>query len=313
MRILTFLTTALAATPVVIWHGLGDRYDSPGMQSIAERLDASYPGIYVHAIALDEDGGKDQQKSLIGNVRDQVQSVCDELAAIPELSAGFNAIGFSQGGLFLRSYVELCPSYNSSAPQMKRLITFGSPHNGIADLPLCGPRDYLCKSRNGLFKSQVWSNASQTSVVVAQYFRDPARLDQYLDKSGFLADINNEREHKNSAYSLSSLDKFVMIMFSEDTTVVPRESAWFQEVDRSSGEVTDLEDRAIYKEDWIGLKKLGKRGALEFVTVAGQHMEISDKYIDLVAEKYLGDDEDSDKDNGDSEYDEFSFAKQAQK
>jgi palmitoyl-protein thioesterase len=286
------LSTVLATTPVVLWHGLGDRYDSPGMTGVADQIRDIYPDIYVHSVGLSEDGGKDQQMGLLGNVREQVESVCDQLAAIPELKGGFNAIGFSQGGLFLRSYAELCPLTNASAPVLRKLITFGSPHNGIADMPLCGPSDFLCKSRNKLFKSQVWTRNSQTNVVVAQYYRDPNHMDVYLEKSGFLADINNERQQKNKTYDLSYLEKFVMVMFSEDTTVVPMESAWFQEVDLKSGQVTHLEDREIYQEDWIGLKKLGKRGDLEFHTVHGQHMEINDDVIETFALRYLGDDDD---------------------
>jgi palmitoyl-protein thioesterase len=35
-----------------------------------------------------------------GNVNEQVQLVSEQLAAIPELENGFDAIGFSQGSLF---------------------------------------------------------------------------------------------------------------------------------------------------------------------------------------------------------------------
>jgi palmitoyl-protein thioesterase len=42
-----------------------------------------------------------------------------------------------------------------------------------------------------------------------------------------LADINNEREEKNETYSyhLSSLEKFVMIKFDDEKTVVPADSS----------------------------------------------------------------------------------------
>ena len=48
-----------------------------------------------------------------------------------------------------------------------------------------------------------------------------------MELSEWLADINNEREEKNETYSyhLSSLEKFVMIKFSEEKTVVPPESS----------------------------------------------------------------------------------------
>lgn len=51
--------------------------------------------------------------------------MCQQLKDVDELHGGFDAIGYSQGGIFLRSYIEKC-----NDPPVKRLITFGSPHNG---------------------------------------------------------------------------------------------------------------------------------------------------------------------------------------
>ena len=41
--------------------------------------------------------------------------------------------------------------------------------------------------------------------------------------------MNNEKARKNPAYkaNLLRLERFVMIRFSEDTIVVPKDSAWF--------------------------------------------------------------------------------------
>ncbi|PWW74827.1 alpha/beta-hydrolase, partial [Tuber magnatum] len=125
----------------------------------------------------------------------------------------------------------------------------------------------------------------------AQYFRDPEDLDAYLEHSAFLADINNERpgeRNKTYAENLSRLERFVMLMFEDDTTVVPKESAWFAEFNRTTGERTPLEDRELYKQDWIGLKKLGDRKRLEFLTAPGRHMELSEELLAGLFKKYLG-------------------------
>lgn len=45
---------------------------------------------------------------------------------------GIWAIGFSQGGLFLRAVFEWYPNLTVST-----LITFGLPHMGVLQLPLC--------------------------------------------------------------------------------------------------------------------------------------------------------------------------------
>lgn len=135
----------------------------------------------------------------------------------------------------------------------------------------------------------------QGKLVPAQYYRDPEDLEQYLEYSLFLADINNERpEARKSldkqayAWRLSSLRKFVMIGFKDDTTVVPKHTAFFAEFNATSGEVTPLEERDIYKQDWIGLKKLGEKGALEFVDIPGDHMQLPEKILKGHFEKYLG-------------------------
>ena len=51
--------------------------------------------------------------------------VCEMIANDPALQNGFNAIGFSQGGQFLRAVAQRCPT-----PRMRNLITVGSQHQG---------------------------------------------------------------------------------------------------------------------------------------------------------------------------------------
>lgn len=120
----------------------------------------------------------------------------------------------------------------------------------------------------------------QSRLVPAQYYRDPNDLEQYLENSNWLADINNERDVKNKTYAarLCSLEEFWMYKFSEDVTVVQKESEWFDEVveDDDIKRVIKLRDRSLYKEDWIGLKQLDEKGALKFKTAEGKHMQISD-------------------------------------
>ena len=123
----------------------------------------------------------------------------------------------------------------------------------------------------------------------AQYFRNAEDYEAYLEGSNFLADVNNERRLKNPAYAenLKKLEKFVMYVFDEDTTVVPPESGWFSEVNATTGEETKLKDRAIYKEDWLGLKWLDERGRLEFKSTPGRHMNLTDTLMISVFKTYF--------------------------
>lgn len=213
---------APAYHPIVLWHGLGDSAYAEGMVELANELREAYPGIYVHIVALGADAGSDQKAGFFGNVNDQVSTVCSDLSAVPELAEGFDAIGFSQGGQFLRAYVERC-----NVPQVRNLITFGSQHQGIADLPACKPGDFLCRLAEGALRGGVYSDYAQSSLVTAQYFRDSKTQEtyqRYLEANHFLTDINNELEDsRNATYktNMEKLDNFVMLMFNKDVVSLP--------------------------------------------------------------------------------------------
>ena len=270
--------------PLIIWHGLGDNYAADGLVSVGELANETNPGTYVYNIRLDEDPGSDRTATFFGNLTEQLAQVCDTLAMHPVLSLApaVNALGFSQGGQFLRGYVERCNN-----PPVRNLVTFGSQHNGIAEFQACAPTDWLCKGAMALLRVNTWSNYVQSRLVPAQYYRScntstGEPTPEYLENSNFLADINNERVLKNTKYAanIASLNKFVMYLFKDDTTVIPKESGWFAQVTNlTSGVVTPLRNRKIYKEDWLGLKKLDEKGGLVFRETEGGHMQLSDKLL----------------------------------
>jgi len=83
------------------------------------------PALYVvHRLADPRDSLTDAPQ--YGNVNEQIDFVAEQIANITELKDGFDAIGFSQGGQFLRAYVE---RYNT--PPVHNLVTFGSQHMGM--------------------------------------------------------------------------------------------------------------------------------------------------------------------------------------
>ncbi|KAJ6497865.1 palmitoyl-protein thioesterase [Mycena sanguinolenta] len=296
------LVWAQQPRPLVLWHGLGDSANAPGMLRFAEEIKSVHPGIFVHSIYLEEDLDKDRQAGFYGNVNEQVQFVAEQLAAIPELETGFDAIGFSQGGQFLRAYVE---RYNS--PPVNNLITFGSQHMGVSDIPTCGPRDFMCQIARRAVKAGVYSAWAQEHLVTAQYFRDPANLELYYSSNKFLTSINNEiPESRNETYTrnLASLNKLVLIMFAKDKTVVPKESSWFgsevvvedlsftndrQRVLADTRIPVSMHEQPLYQEDWIGLRELDERGDVVFGVCEGAHMDIGDCWEALVIEYAGGD------------------------
>lgn len=277
----------LTPLPLIIWHGLGDNYARDGLKAVASLAEEVNPGTYVHIVKLADSPSGDQQATFLGNVTEQVAQVCEQLASDPILSTApaVNALGFSQGGQFLRAYVERC-----NFPPVRNLVTFGSQHNGISHFQSCGFNDWLCRGAEALLRSGTWTEFVQGHMVPAQYFRDPKDLDAYLEHSNFLADINNERKVKNSTYreNLMKLNRFGMFMFEDDITAVPKESAWFAEVNMTSGEVTPLRERQLYKDDWLGLKVLDEQGKLDFETVPGEHMRLTDTLLAKTFQEYFG-------------------------
>lgn len=269
---------------IVLWHGLGDNYNLSGMRHVAEIIQQILPEVYVHLVYVDEDPRTDERRLLFGDANSEVDVVCAQLRNVSALAGGFGAIGFSQGGLFMRALVERCNVL------VLTLITFGSPHMGVQDLLLCTPEDdWVCRRRNALLKRQVWQDAVQRLVVPAQYFRDPAHYADYLAKLNFLADVNNERTELFDARAkerVERLQRLVLVKFDQDTTVVPKESAWFQE---SSGEgIVPMRETRLYRENLIGLKTLDRLGRIDYYSVDDAHMRFLDAFLVDLVSRYFG-------------------------
>ncbi|KAL5485072.1 hypothetical protein ACEPAI_7714 [Sanghuangporus weigelae] len=282
--------------PLVLWHGLGDSYASPGMLEFAELIKGVHPGIFVHSIYLDKNLDADQRASFFGNVNEQIDFVAEQLAGVEELKDGFDAIGFSQGGQFLRAFVE---RYN--VPPVNNLLSFGSQHMGVADMPMCRPTDLLCNLARRAARAGVYGGYAQKNLVQAQYFRDPDRLPEYFASNKFLTSINNEiPETVNETYAnnLVTLSNLVLILFSEDKTVVPKESAWFGsyaplEDDESTDFVKErslipMQLQPTYLADTFGLRTLDERGGVTFEVCQGEHMQIAQDCWEPLVRKYAG-------------------------
>ncbi|KAG6829366.1 hypothetical protein H0H87_011657 [Tephrocybe sp. NHM501043] len=174
---------------------------------------------------------------------------------------------------------------------------------GISDIPICRPYDFLCQVARRATKSAVYGHWAQENLIQAQYFRDPNNLDSYLSANHFLTSINNEIPgSKNYTYAknLASLNNLVLVLFTEDKTVVPKESAWFgsEASDNMRLEVSEQQPllapttkelipmrlQPLYLEDWIGLRQLDERGGVVFATCVGEHMQMGQCWERLVRE-----------------------------
>jgi len=270
-----YFTYSLATLPVVMWHGMGDTCCNPeSMGYIQAVIEGNIPGIYVRSIMLGNSQSQDQEDGFIGVVNNQIASVCEMLAADPKLQGGFNAIGFSQGGQFLRAYVERCNN-----PPVHNLITVGGQHQGVYGMPNCpGVNITVCEWIRDLLDLGAYNSWIQNFLVQAQYWQDPLDEKAYLAGNIFLPDINNALPTKNQTYknNILKLSNFVMVRFTEDTMVQPIESEWFGfYVPGQDKKVLTLQETPLYQEDWLGLKQLDQQGKLKFLSVVGEHLQFS--------------------------------------
>lgn len=136
------------------------------MARLVEKIKDALPGVFIHSIMIGKSPEDDRKRSLLDNMNRQIDEVCDQLARVPELADGFNAIGLSQGGQFLRAYVERC-----NRPKVKKLITLGSQHQGVMALPGCVENE-SSRGALGIEEAEAQAEALSTNEMsVFQYIR----------------------------------------------------------------------------------------------------------------------------------------------
>lgn len=275
---------SLQTTPILLWHGMGDSYNSVSMQRLLTSLQSSYPNAPIHSIALDEDGAADQQRGIMGDAMFDIENVCLTLKNSTEFDNGVHGIGISQGGLFLRALASICDI------EFKSLITFGSPHQGFSDLPACDENAWnywLCVRKNAALRGKMYSDYFQEHIIQAQYFRDNLNYEAYLEKSVFLKWINNDLIKDIDIWNrFTQIEKFVMVLFEKDETLVPKESAWFQDL-TPDGELNEFDNTESYLYDLIGLKTMHDQGQIFFESIDDIHCGFTEEeFIDIVT-KYI--------------------------
>lgn len=273
--------------PVVLWHGMGDSCCNPmSMGAIKTYIEKNLPGIYVRSLMIGANVIEDTENGFLMNVNDQIREVCKKLASDEKLAKGYNAIGFSQGGQFLRGVAQRCP-----VPPMQNLISVGGQHQGIYGFPHCpGSNSTICDMIRKFLNTGAYLNYIQNHVVQAEYWHDPLQEKEYKEKSVFLADINLERP-SNLHYkeNLLQLKNLVLVKFNKDTMVYPKESEWFGFYKPGQGkEIYSIWESPLYKQDRIGLKKLNDTGRLHFLSIDGDHLKIKLEWFkENIIERFL--------------------------
>jgi len=258
--------------PVVIMHGIGANLSS--MDSVIQWIQADYPGIYIKNVEI----GNGAPDSWFMPINSQVESFAATVTSDPNLKGGFNLIGYSQGGLITRAYVE---RYNY--PPVHNLISWAGPQDGVFGVPevnaicpdnLCPFFDWLLDI---LMHGESPSQLIQDHYSFAAYWKNPFDLKGYLANNVFLSDINNERDVKNNTYkkNIVSLNSYLLTYALLDEIVIPRVSPWFSFYAEGQDKVlVNITQSPQYQQDWIGLQTLDKAGKLLWGTAPCSHQNI---------------------------------------
>lgn len=278
--------------PVVLLHGILD--NAANMEEAAGWVrEALGPRTYVRSIEI----GDGEVDSLTKPMDWQLSQLAAQLRADVRLAGGFNLIGYSQGSLLARGFVQ---RYNE--PRVHTLISWVGPQAGQYGCPdweanwpdlAASTVMYL----NQLTSAMWYSEPLQATMSFSNYWRDPLRLDLYRERSTFLADINNEVAHRppNRTYArrLASLANFVLVASAADTIIVPRESSWFGfYAPNSTTDIEPLRKSSLYTKDLIGLRALDRAGKLHFASCDCKHREVPTEACKLqvwddVTKRYL--------------------------
>lgn len=276
--LLAFLLLPCIAThtPVVLWHGMGDSCCNPlSMGSVKKMLEKELDGAYVLSLMIGDSIASDTTNGFFMDVNAQIDFACNVIQKDQNLQNGYNAMGFSQGGQFLRGLAQKCPQ-----PPMKQLISVGGQHQGVYGFPHCPGSWFVCKEVDKLLDLGAYTDYVQNHLVQAQYWHDPLNEEKYRKHSKFIADVNQEVT-LNPTYkqNLMRVSNITFIMFNRDTMVIPKESEWFGFYKPGQAkELMTLQESDIWKQDKLGLREMNSQGRLSFLKIESDHLRVPEAF-----------------------------------
>lgn len=274
---LIIFANASGPVPLVIWHGMGDTCCFPfSIGAIMKVIEKHVPGIYIHSIEIGDSITEDELSGFFVNANKQIDMVCKNLSVNENLKQGFNVMGFSQGGQFLRALVQKCPGVT-----VRNLISAGGQHQGVYGFPRCNGNETLCNTVRRLLNVGAYVGVIQDFLVQAEYWHDPLNEEEYKKKCVFLPDINQENTiNPDYKARLSSLLNLVLVKFTKDTMVQPRESEWFGFYKPGQTEEKyTLFESDLYTQDKLGLQKLNSTGSIHFLAAPFDHLKFTEEWF----------------------------------
>ena len=165
---------------------------------------------------------------------------------------------------------------------MHNLVSVGGQHQGVYGFPRCpGVNSTLCEYVRKLLDYGAYVSFVQDHLVQAEFWQDPFHREEYIEKSVFLSDINNEKTFKASyKANLMTLSNFVMVRFLRDTMVQPSMSEWFGFYAEGQDKTTiSMNQTVVYEKDLLGLKEMEAAGKLHFLSSDTDHLQFTDEFF----------------------------------
>lgn len=266
------LCMAVRFRPVVFVHGLGDVFNGPGMSMLTNSVKSEFH--WIRIFSAEPGGGL---FSMAKPFPSMVEDFVKQIQSIPSLKDGFNLVGYSQGGLIARAYVE---KYND--PPVYNLISLHGPQSGISMCP--GGQLMGTVQRIAALPCEYamhWALVTPHDYWRGRDFQGVHSKETYLSWNTYLQDINNEGVKFNQTYrdNMLKLNRYVLVKALQDSVVIPNESEWHGYYEWGNfDKILKMEETEEYKEDRIGLKTLNEQGRILKLTTNGPHVRTTREF-----------------------------------
>ena len=257
--ILFYLTSVKAQekTPVLLVHGILSDADElvDAKMWFSRNLDRE-----IYSVEI----GNGRLDSFSKNMNWQVDALTKTINSFdPLLLREFHLVGFSQGGLLSRAFVE-----TSGKRRVKTLMTFGTPHMGV----------YYYSD------DSIYSEKNQKHMSYTNYWKDPYNMPLYLKNSSFLPRLNGDIDSDLTLYN--KVDNFVMVWSPIDEIIRPIESGKYEFYNENTDVIVPFTVSETFKRDNIGIRTMFEEGRIKFVQTDCAHREY--KSVDCL-EKHKAD------------------------